>query len=450
MANYYSIQEVVADGSMTEIPVSFVYTDPTTIEVYLDLILTTAWSWKDSNKTIVALDTAPANGVVVQIRRNTPLTTPTYVFGYRGDGSGNATFSADSVDANFIQTVMVAQEATDKSVESKDLASEANLTARAADGKADGAVGVANSAYGIATGIDGKATQALQDAFDATQTANAAHGIATGIDAKATQALATANIADGNADAAVITANAIDGKATSALLTAGIADGKADDAVQDATIALNTAVSIDGKATTALSQSQDALDAIGGLGSAADADIVQTTGSSTTDVMSQKAVSDEFDLLGSAALVDTGSAAGQVPTNAVLGTAAYADIVGAMASGAIIERGSNANGEYVKFADGTQLAVTITKDPGDGQVDGPIYRSIDIHFDLPATFVSGTVIPGMVYRAGGYGVWATTVVGQITQAATSVPLVLLAATAGAIANVQTRTHLRAVVIGRWK
>ena len=38
-----------------------------------------------------------------------------------------------------------------------------------------------------------------------------------------------------------------------------------------------------------------------------------------------------------------------------LGDAALADVVGEMSAGAIIERGSNANGEYVRFADGTQV-----------------------------------------------------------------------------------------------
>lgn len=38
-----------------------------------------------------------------------------------------------------------------------------------------------------------------------------------------------------------------------------------------------------------------------------------------------------------------------------LGTAAHADIVGTMTAGAIIEKGSNANGSFVRFADGTQI-----------------------------------------------------------------------------------------------
>lgn len=40
---------------------------------------------------------------------------------------------------------------------------------------------------------------------------------------------------------------------------------------------------------------------------------------------------------------------------AKLGAAAFASIVGSMASGAIIERGENASGSYVKLADGTMM-----------------------------------------------------------------------------------------------
>ena len=48
-------------------------------------------------------------------------------------------------------------------------------------------------------------------------------------------------------------------------------------------------------------------------------------------------------------------------TNLGLGTAAEADIVGTVSqsggdpTGAVVERGSNANGEYVRYADGTQM-----------------------------------------------------------------------------------------------
>lgn len=49
-----------------------------------------------------------------------------------------------------------------------------------------------------------------------------------------------------------------------------------------------------------------------------------------------------------AALRDRSTHTGTQPITTITG------VVGAMAGGAIIERGSNANGEYVRFADGTQ------------------------------------------------------------------------------------------------
>ena len=41
--------------------------------------------------------------------------------------------------------------------------------------------------------------------------------------------------------------------------------------------------------------------------------------------------------------------------NATLGAAAFAAVVGTMASGAIIEQGTNASGNFIKFADGTLI-----------------------------------------------------------------------------------------------
>lgn len=72
------------------------------------------------------------------------------------------------------------------------------------------------------------------------------------------------------------------------------------------------------------------------LGSAQAADVVQTTGQSEDAVMSQKAATDAFAQL----------AGGEAADFAAM----------PMVSGSpIIERGSNANGEYVRFADGTQI-----------------------------------------------------------------------------------------------
>lgn len=70
-----------------------------------------------------------------------------------------------------------------------------------------------------------------------------------------------------------------------------------------------------------------------------------------------------------------------------LGTAAVADILGPVSqaggipSGAIIERGSNANGEYVRFADGTQICIVTLLGNGSQQPGTPIT------LPLPAAFL---------------------------------------------------------------
>lgn len=72
----------------------------------------------------------------------------------------------------------------------------------------------------------------------------------------------------------------------------------------------------------------------------------------------------------------------------ILGTVSQS---GGVPTGAIVERGSNANGEYVRFADGTQICYRYV------QVDamaittalGPMFSSAAVSYALPATFISG-------------------------------------------------------------
>ena len=57
-------------------------------------------------------------------------------------------------------------------------------------------------------------------------------------------------------------------------------------------------------------------------------------------------------------------------------------IVGALSAGAIIERGSNANGEYVRWADGTQVCRFVT--PAIGTESGQFSTTCT----FPAQFIS--------------------------------------------------------------
>ncbi|BEJ34884.1 hypothetical protein OIPHN330_35040 [Citrobacter freundii] len=89
-------------------------------------------------------------------------------------------------------------------------------------------------------------------------------------------------------------------------------------------------------------------------------------------------------------------------SNLGLRTAAKADVVGTVSqsggvpTGAIIERGSNSNGEYTKFADGTLICwftrsvESITSNPSGGTTN--LYFSTESVFTFPATFV-GTSQP---------------------------------------------------------
>ena len=108
---------------------------------------------------------------------------------------------------------------------------------------------------------------------------------------------------------------------------------------------------------------------------------------------------------------NVGTAAGEVPTNADLGSASLVDAIGSgdlygrdsilgtvsetagVPTGAIIESGSNSEGEYTKFADGTMTQFgTITLSVSFTQEEGDFYRNnaTDLRITLPQTF-SGAI-----------------------------------------------------------
>lgn len=95
---------------------------------------------------------------------------------------------------------------------------------------------------------------------------------------------------------------------------------------------------------------------------------------------------------------------------AMVGTATQS---GGIATGAIIERGSNGNGEYIKFADGTLVCwdskgptLTTSNAIGQGYQSAPANR-----YDFPATFVgdanSVVVAPQVTYVSGPSQGWCT-------------------------------------------
>jgi hypothetical protein len=63
--------------------------------------------------------------------------------------------------------------------------------------------------------------------------------------------------------------------------------------------------------------------------------------------------------------------------------------------GAVIERGTTANGDYVRFADGTmRCIVAALSAPDCTTADGAVFRSADLIWTFPSTFISAPVVTG--------------------------------------------------------
>lgn len=184
------------------------------------------------------------------------------------------------------------------------------------------------------------------------------------------------------------------------------------------------------------------LAAISGLTPAADK-LAFYTGSNTADLTVLTAFA--------RALLDDSNAATARATLG-LGTAAVAAIVGTVSqvsgvpTGAVIERGSNSNGEYVKFADGTMVC-TLAYDAAAMAITstvGAIYQAgQEITWTYPASFVGIPTPSPNVYRNDG-----TVILGIFTRTVgnASMQWRLWSATSFAAGNVKNVTLL---AFGRW-
>ncbi|WP_414438980.1 hypothetical protein [Citrobacter freundii] len=159
-------------------------------------------------------------------------------------------------------------------------------------------------------------------------------------------------------------------------------------------------------------------------------------------------------VLGNAAAKNTGTTAGTVAAgddSRITGAIQRNAMVGAVSqtggapTGAIIERGSNSNGEYTKFADGTLICwftrtvESITSSPSGGTTN--LYFSSEVGLTFPATFVgtTPTVTPSASLSSGGTSSWPSVRSRSLT--GTSLAL---------ISNAQnSAAYLGYTAIGRW-
>lgn len=114
-------------------------------------------------------------------------------------------------------------------------------------------------------------------------------------------------------------------------------------------------------------------------------------------------------------------ATGKAVIPGVVGTVAQ---VGGVPTGQVVERGSNANGSYVRFADGTQICtVSLTGYATTSFVTGGIYTSQELVWTLPSSFVGPpAVVTGRVrgYAASSWIGLGSNASNDVTEARVSV------------------------------
>jgi len=89
---------------------------------------------------------------------------------------------------------------------------------------------------------------------------------------------------------------------------------------------------------------------------------------------------------------------------------------GGVPTGAIIESGSNVNGEYVRYADGTLLiSIRTARTLGVSTAYGNLYRTSGFNVDLPTQIIpERTTVSGSFYDANGNSGWILSSINNTT------------------------------------
>lgn len=228
--------EYTGDGSQVLFTFSFPYIDESNVKVSIDGVVTTAWTFANSNT--VQFNAAPSVGATILIYRQTEDSAITAQLVPGGP------VPAEPLNENFTQTLYLTQESNDQ-------AAVAEVKAESAITTATGAATDAASAVSAAAGATASAAQAVSTANGAaTQAANA---VTTANSANAAAATATST-----ANTALTAAQTAAADAASAVTTAGVANTAAQNAQTAATSAVNTATAASTTANNALSTANTA------------------------------------------------------------------------------------------------------------------------------------------------------------------------------------------------
>ena len=182
-----------------------------------------------------------------------------------------------------------------------------------------------------------------------------AGGLASSAGASAAAAKASEAAALSSKNAAAASAATATTKASEATTAASTAATKATEASDSASSALSSKNTAATSATAASNGASTATAKAGGAAASASAAKTSETNAKTSETNAAASASNAAATL-AGAVPNTRKVNGKaLSADVVIGAGDIANVVGLVSLGAIIERGSNANGEYIKFADGTMV-----------------------------------------------------------------------------------------------
>ena len=287
----YSYVQYTGNGSTTNYVFSFPYLESTHIKVRVNGSIT---SYTFLNSSTVTISPAPANGAIIDIRRETPKDNPPVDF---TDGSVLLESDLDLL-AKF--NLYTAQESSDGVADSitKDTlgvwdAQSRRIKSLADPVNANDAVNKTWAETGMTSQLSSATTQAANAATSATNAATSAATATTQAStatARASEAAASATAAASSATAASGSATTAGTGATTATAQAAIATTKASEAATSATAAASSQSSASGSATTAGAQATIATTkASEASSSASSASASASTATTKADVATAKA-----------------------------------------------------------------------------------------------------------------------------------------------------------------
>jgi hypothetical protein len=290
----YSYVQYTGNGSTTNYVFSFPYLETSHIKVRVNGVIT---SFTFLNSSTVTISPAPANGAIIDIRRETPKDSPPvdftdgsvlleadldllakfslYTAQESSDGVSDSMTKdslgvwqgqsrrikevADPINANDAVNKTWAETAMSSQLASATTqASNAASSATAAAGSASTASTQASLATTKASEASASATAASNSATAASGSASSAAGSATTATTKATEAAASASTASTKASEASTSATAAAGSASSASASASTASTQATNSANSATSASNSASTATTQAGIATTKANEA------------------------------------------------------------------------------------------------------------------------------------------------------------------------------------------------